>query len=293
MTGPSDAAVWPIREISRRTGVNPVTLRAWERRYGLLRPLRDSKGHRLYTQAHLQRINDILHWLDRGVPVSRVRALLEESQSPPVHEDGPWDEPLRLGFRALADSNLRRLESMLNELLALYPPDQVIRHWAEGIRDGLRHRSGEARARAEMRLFESFLLQKLSVRLLNRAPRRRDQAVLVVPMAPSMALDVVLTALPLVSVSPLLVITEPLDREALFSLSLDERLRAAVACVPVGMSVTALNRHLGRQPVRAGLPLLLAGPGLRSLDADRLKHPRLADGGNPGNALSALLEEGT
>ena len=26
----------PIREIARLTGVNPVTLRAWERRYGLV-----------------------------------------------------------------------------------------------------------------------------------------------------------------------------------------------------------------------------------------------------------------
>lgn len=28
----------PIGELARRTGVNPVTLRAWERRYGLLKP---------------------------------------------------------------------------------------------------------------------------------------------------------------------------------------------------------------------------------------------------------------
>ena len=26
--------LFPIREVSRLTGVNPVTLRAWERRYG-------------------------------------------------------------------------------------------------------------------------------------------------------------------------------------------------------------------------------------------------------------------
>lgn len=38
----------PIREVSRITGVNAVTLRAWERRYGLIVPHRTAKGHRLF-----------------------------------------------------------------------------------------------------------------------------------------------------------------------------------------------------------------------------------------------------
>ena len=42
----SAAPLYPIREVSRLTGVNSVTLRAWERRYGLIRPQRTPKGHR-------------------------------------------------------------------------------------------------------------------------------------------------------------------------------------------------------------------------------------------------------
>ena len=38
---------YPIREVSRLTGVNAVTLRAWQRRYGLVQPARTEKGHRL------------------------------------------------------------------------------------------------------------------------------------------------------------------------------------------------------------------------------------------------------
>ena len=38
----------PIREVARITGVNAVTLRAWERRYGLIVPHRTAKGHRLF-----------------------------------------------------------------------------------------------------------------------------------------------------------------------------------------------------------------------------------------------------
>ncbi|MCB1806061.1 MAG: MerR family DNA-binding transcriptional regulator, partial [Candidatus Competibacteraceae bacterium] len=42
---PLDSMV-PIRTVASLTGVNPVTLRAWERRYNLLRPTRTAKGHR-------------------------------------------------------------------------------------------------------------------------------------------------------------------------------------------------------------------------------------------------------
>ncbi|OOE97942.1 hypothetical protein BZG79_15885, partial [Salinivibrio sp. MA427] len=37
-----------ISQVAEQTGVNPVTLRAWQRRYGLLSPARTAKGHRLY-----------------------------------------------------------------------------------------------------------------------------------------------------------------------------------------------------------------------------------------------------
>ena len=38
-----------IGELSRRTGVSADLLRAWERRYGLLRPVRSPGGLRLYA----------------------------------------------------------------------------------------------------------------------------------------------------------------------------------------------------------------------------------------------------
>ncbi|MCG6506952.1 MerR family transcriptional regulator, partial [Vibrio parahaemolyticus] len=41
--------LYAIREVSEITGVKPVTLRAWQRRYNLVQPQRTAKGHRLYT----------------------------------------------------------------------------------------------------------------------------------------------------------------------------------------------------------------------------------------------------
>lgn len=71
-----------IQAVSRRCGVNPVTLRAWERRYGLIRPARTERGHRRYNEADVARIRSILAWLDRGLPISQVRAVLERGEAP-------------------------------------------------------------------------------------------------------------------------------------------------------------------------------------------------------------------
>ena len=49
-----------IGELSRRVGVTPDVLRAWERRYGLLRPRRSRAGQRLYTSSDETRVRQML-----------------------------------------------------------------------------------------------------------------------------------------------------------------------------------------------------------------------------------------
>lgn len=68
--------LFPIRHIARETGVLPVTLRAWERRYGLLKPQRTEKGHRLYSADDLRKVRQIIALIDSGIPVGQVKSLL-------------------------------------------------------------------------------------------------------------------------------------------------------------------------------------------------------------------------
>ncbi|MEF1221038.1 MerR family transcriptional regulator, partial [Photobacterium damselae] len=58
---------YAIGEVSEITGVNSVTLRAWQRRYGLIVPQRTPKGHRLYTHDDIVKIRQIVSWLKKGV----------------------------------------------------------------------------------------------------------------------------------------------------------------------------------------------------------------------------------
>ncbi|MCY0110291.1 MerR family transcriptional regulator [Pseudomonas monsensis] len=72
--------LFPIREVSRLTGVNPVTLRAWERRYGLIQPTRTESGHRLYSMTDIERVRNIVEWIDRGVAVSKIGKILAKTE---------------------------------------------------------------------------------------------------------------------------------------------------------------------------------------------------------------------
>ncbi|WP_111874900.1 MerR family transcriptional regulator [Aeromonas bivalvium] len=118
-----DEGVYPIREVSRLTGVNAVTLRAWQRRYGLVQPARTEKGHRLYSEQDIRQIGEILSWLERGVSIGQVKGLLSEPQSAPVSDH--WQQTLDQFGQALLVFNQRKAEAELNDLLASYPFELV------------------------------------------------------------------------------------------------------------------------------------------------------------------------
>jgi MerR family transcriptional regulator, light-induced transcriptional regulator len=71
----ADAHVLRIGELSRRSGVSPDLLRAWERRYGLLRPQRSEGGLRLYSDDDLARVRTMQEHLARGLAAAEAAAL--------------------------------------------------------------------------------------------------------------------------------------------------------------------------------------------------------------------------
>lgn len=118
-----EEGIYPIREVSRLTGVNAVTLRAWQRRYGLVQPARTEKGHRLYSEQDIRQIGEILSWLERGVSIGQVKGLLSEPQAQPVSDH--WQQTQEQFSQALLAFNQRKAEAELNDLLASYPFELV------------------------------------------------------------------------------------------------------------------------------------------------------------------------
>lgn len=118
-------ALYPIREVSRLTGVKPITLRAWERRYDLIEPVRTESGHRLYTQEHIDFLNQALKLMDEGIPVSRVKAVLSETSQPEVQRVDLSDPIEQLAIldkalQAVEHLNLVKIQRVLDRLMADY-----------------------------------------------------------------------------------------------------------------------------------------------------------------------------
>lgn len=67
-----------IGEFARRVGVAPELIRAWERRYGLLAPVRSPGGFRLYTNEDAMRVARMRQALDEGLSAAEAaRAALD------------------------------------------------------------------------------------------------------------------------------------------------------------------------------------------------------------------------
>src|SRR5690349_12083076 len=64
-----------IGELSRRTGVSPELLRAWEQRYGLLRPSRSTGGFRLYSSADEARVRRTSALIAEGVSAAEAARM--------------------------------------------------------------------------------------------------------------------------------------------------------------------------------------------------------------------------
>jgi len=170
--------LFPIREVSRLTGVNPVTLRAWERRYGLIQPVRTESGHRLYSRPDIDTVHRILDWIERGVAVSKVGKILARddllteaiaTKQAGVHEWAQWQQQLRSAIGAFDDQQLDRL---YGQIFAAYPAATVFQDILMPLWYQLLRHQGLFGQASEWLFFDGFLRARTSQRLqLARAPQ--------------------------------------------------------------------------------------------------------------------------
>ncbi|MCD6009316.1 MerR family transcriptional regulator [Halomonas sp. IOP_31] len=168
--GHAGSALYPIREVSRLTGVNAVTLRAWERRYGLIRPQRTPKGHRLYAREDIQRVERILHWLDRGVPVSQVRDLLDRPDKTEqiAIDEGDWVGQRQQWIAVVEALDVQGLEGLFNQALALYPAEVCLMEiWQPVVKQLEERWHDQLGAAVQRQLLESFLRTRVGTRLYH------------------------------------------------------------------------------------------------------------------------------
>lgn len=167
-------AFYPIRVVSQETGVNAITLRAWERRYGLLTPKRTAKGHRLYSDDDIRTIKQVVSLLERGIPISQARTLIDQhtlTQTPRLSSDQPsqWQEYRSNLYQALNHFDEQALIKIYDEVIQFFPIDIVIRFLLMPSYHQLIEQRQQAQGDARLRFYAGFLQAKLAWRLYESA----------------------------------------------------------------------------------------------------------------------------
>jgi len=164
MTDATPPDLLPMRDVVSLTGINPVTLRAWERRHGLIRPQRTEGGHRLYTARDVQRIRDILRWTASGLSVSKVGDLLAAQPEASVQQHSAFDDWRAAVVRATKAFDRPALEGIHGQLFTLLPKATVLREVLMPVWHDLA--SGTAPGQRSQWLFlDTFLRARLLLRL--------------------------------------------------------------------------------------------------------------------------------
>lgn len=175
--------LYTIGTVSKLTGVGAITLRAWERRYGLIQPVRKESGHRLYTRKHIDQINRITALTQQGMRISQISAEMLESD-PQTEAEGAeadaWKDWLNSMVAAVISYDEDRLEEIYHGALSIYPIGMVTRNLLTPllIELGLRWEAGDGSI-AEEHFFAFYLRNKLGARYHHRQRGNKGPTLLI------------------------------------------------------------------------------------------------------------------
>jgi DNA-binding transcriptional MerR regulator len=290
--------LFPIREVSRLTGVNPVTLRAWERRYGLIQPTRTDSGHRLYSQADIEAVRSILAWIERGVAVSKVGKILAKSHAiksagAPVYEEvsasewGEWQAQLRRVISAFDESGLDRL---YGQVFSSYPLPVVFQDILMPLWQEYLLRQDEYGQTSEWLFLDTFLRARTLQRLQVMRAQIDERVLLAALPGHCRELELLVAGLLLgggdVAVT-VLGLGQPLEELALVC----EKMRPqALVLFSNQPPADDLPRALSRLALTLDCPLVLAGDGA-DLAEESLSGSPIACLGNEGRLMQRRLQQ--
>jgi DNA-binding transcriptional MerR regulator/methylmalonyl-CoA mutase cobalamin-binding subunit len=135
--------LYPIRAVSKLTGISIDTLRAWERRHQAVAPQRDERG-RLYTEADVRRLRLLNAAVEKGHAIGRLAGLSDKElqtlvASPSIMAgmEGPagamdtvrFEEPVPAPpsvMAAIKGLDYAGAERELSLLAAVLPPRELV-----------------------------------------------------------------------------------------------------------------------------------------------------------------------
>lgn len=174
----------PIRVVAQRTGLTPATLRAWERRYGVVEPHRSDGGQRLYSDRDVARLLRLRLLSEAGRPISLVAVLGDGEAEALLQEDRDQARPGRrngapreegpgpgVGAARITESAFRRVQALDAEGLELTLRRAAVTLGAhpflEEVLGPLLHRVGSAWEEGELTPAQEHLCTAVTERVLG------------------------------------------------------------------------------------------------------------------------------
>ncbi|GLB58021.1 MerR family transcriptional regulator [Cytobacillus sp. NCCP-133] len=120
-----------IKAVSKMLGIQPGTLRAWERRYRIVAPKRNESGHRLYTEGHVRILKWLLHKVNQGFSISQAVSLFENNQlnTEPLQFEKEGDR-CSIIVTELLESLLQfdeaKAHDLINQAFSIFTIDKVL-----------------------------------------------------------------------------------------------------------------------------------------------------------------------
>ncbi|WP_173916276.1 MerR family transcriptional regulator [Halobacillus sp. Marseille-Q1614] len=126
---PNHKAKYNIKAVSQMLDIQPGTLRAWERRYQMIRPIRNEAGHRLYTDEHIHTLRWLIDKVNKGFTISQAVALIENNEEPVSSQQHDKHNRLDVLGNELMEHLLcfdeRGAQLKLDEAFSLFIPETV------------------------------------------------------------------------------------------------------------------------------------------------------------------------
>ncbi|TIH07139.1 MerR family transcriptional regulator [Pseudomonas leptonychotis] len=290
--------LFPIREVARLTGVNPVTLRAWERRYGLIQPTRTDSGHRLYSQVDIESVRSILAWIERGVAVSKVGKILAKSStiksaSSPGYEEvsasewGEWQAQLR---RAISAFDELRLDRLYGQIFSSYPLPVVFQEILMPLWQELLLRQDEYGQTSEWLFLDTFLRARTLQRLQVLRAQVEERVLLAAFPGHCRELELLVAGLLLSSADTavsVLGMGQPLEELTLICEKMQPQALVLFSNQPPSDD---LPKVLSRLALALDCPLVMAGDGA-DLAEESLRGSPIACLGNEGRLMQRRLQQ--
>ncbi|WP_064091003.1 MerR family transcriptional regulator [Rossellomorea aquimaris] len=120
-----------IKAVSTILGIQPGTLRAWERRYNIIAPVRNESGHRLYTEKHLNILKWLVEKVNQGFTISQAVALLDkqEIEDNEMTTSEQKDRTKNISddlMKALLSFDESKAHEIINHSFTIYTIDKVV-----------------------------------------------------------------------------------------------------------------------------------------------------------------------